>query len=497
MTTSIYWHDYEAWGANPRQDRASQFAGVRTDPELNEIDAPLMIYCQPPADRLPHPKACLITGITPQYARLHGVPEAEFIRLIHEQFSRPQTCVAGYNSIRFDDELSRQLLYRNFYDPYEREWKNGNSRWDIIDMVRLCYAVRPDGLNWPRHDDGSPAFKLELLSKHNDLLHAEAHDALSDVRATIGLAKKIKQAQPKLYDFVFDLRSKHRVHALINLQKQTPLLHISAMYPAKNACAAVVMPLAGHPLESNGILVFDLAVDPGPWLGMSAEQLQQRLFVAQNDLLPGETRLPVSIVYSNRCPVIAPLSVLDEVRQQELGIDLSSARRHWDKIRNNVHFVPALVQAFRNKSGEAAAGRLPDSDPDRMLYSGGFFPDADKRVMARLRQMSGSDLASQFDSLCTTMRDSRLPEMLFRYRARNFSSTLSADELARWKLFCVERCLNSRSAQSEEPSDMLNLASCRIIIARERELNTDTRSQQLLDELELWLQSLQDWAAID
>ncbi|MDO8909172.1 MAG: exodeoxyribonuclease I [Pseudohongiella sp.] len=494
MTTSIYWHDYEAWGADPRQDRASQFAGVRTDPDLNEIDAPLMIYCQSPVDRLPHPKACLITGITPQYAQSHGLPEAEFVRLIHDQFSKPQTCVAGYNNIRFDDELSRQLLYRNFYDPYEREWKNGNSRWDIIDMVRLCHAVRPEGINWPRLDDGSPVFRLELLSRSNNLVHADAHDALSDVRATIALAKMVKEAQPKLYDFVFDLRSKHRVHALINLQEQKPLLHISAIYPAKNSCVALVMPLAAHPLESNGVLMFNLGIDPSPWLDMSAEQLQQRLFVAQTDLPEGESRLPVNVLHSNRCPVIAPLSVLDVEKQQSLGIDTAKARRHWELIRSNKNFVQSLVLAYRNKTGTRENG----TDPDNMLYGGGFFADADKRLMTQLRQMSGSELAGQFDNLCAQGRDPRLPEMLFRYRARNFPATLSAEELQRWKLFCIQQCLNSGEdcgVTSIKPSQ-LNLPGCRLLIKQERELNPDASSQHILDELEQWLQTLQQWSGV-
>jgi exodeoxyribonuclease-1 len=499
MAPSIYWHDYEAWGVDPRQDRASQFAGVRTDPELNEIDAPLMIYCQPPVDRLPHPKACLITGITPQYAQTHGLPEVEFIRQIHEQLSRHQTCVAGYNNIRFDDELSRQLLYRNFYDPYEREWKNGNSRWDIIDMVRLCHAVRPEGINWPRLDDGSPVFRLELLSKSNDLMHADAHDALSDVRATIALAKKVKQAQPKLYDFVFDLRSKHRVHALINLQEQKPLLHISAIYPAKNSCIALVMPLAAHPLEANGILMFDLSIDPSPWLAMSAEQLQQRIFLAHKDLPEGESRLPVNIVHSNRCPVIAPVSVLDAQRQQSLGIDMIKAGQHRDLIKSNAGFVQALVLAYRNKAVSAAKADTADSaaDPDTMLYGGGFFSDADKRLMSQLRQMSASELASSFDQLCAQMRDARMPEMLFRYRARNFPSTLSADELQRWKLFCIKRCLNTDAGvgASDSKQRSLNLATCRAQLKHERALNPEAHKQQILDELDQWLLLLQQWSS--
>lgn len=495
MAGSIYWHDYEAWGADPRQDRASQFAGIRTDLELNDIGEPLMIYCQPPRDRLPHPRACLITGITPQYAQAQGLPEAEFVRLIHQQFTVPQTCVAGYNSIRFDDELSRQLLYRNFHDPYKREWKNGNSRWDIIDMLRLCHAVRPQGINWPTQEDGYPVFRLERLSEANGLQHAHAHDALSDVRATIALARMVRQAQPKLYDFVFDLRAKQRVQALVDLKQRKPLLHVSALYSARNACVAVVMPLAAHPLENNGVLMFDLSVDPTPWLHMNAEQLQQRLFSAQKHLPEGENRLPVSVVHSNRCPALAPLSVLDADSRLRLRLDSSSLQRHWEMLRSNESFIQALVQACRDKAeGRASMTAEEPADPDLMLYRGGFFSDADRRLMVQLRQMSASELAQNFEALCARMHDARLPEMLFRYRARNFPSTLSELEQQRWKQFCIARCLNQQAAQDDAQS---NLASCRQQIQQERELSPDARSQAILDELEHWLLMLESWAAGD
>src|SRR5690606_22124338 len=142
---------------------------------------PLVIYCQPTEDMLPQPEACLITGITPQKAKSEGIREVEFIRLIHEQFSKPDTCVAGYNSIRFDDEVTRNTLYRNFFDPYAREWQNGCSRWDLIDVMRLAYALRPDGIQWPTREDGLPSFRLEDLTRANGVEHEAAHDAMSDV----------------------------------------------------------------------------------------------------------------------------------------------------------------------------------------------------------------------------------------------------------------------------------------------------------------------------
>lgn len=491
MTNSIYWHDYEAWGADPRQDRASQFAGVRTDLELNEIGEPLTLYCQPSPERLPHPRACLITGITPRHAHTHGVPEAEFVRRIHEQFSQPGTCVAGYNSIRFDDELSRQLFYRNFYDPYEREWKHGNSRWDIIDMLRLCHAVRPDGVQWVTQDDGAPVFRLELLTRANGLLHDAAHDALSDVRATIAMARLVRQAQPRLFQFVFELRSKQRVQAMIDLRTQKPLLHVSALYAASRYCIAPVMPLALHPQESNGVLLYDLAQDPRPWLGMDSERLQYYLFTAKRDLLEGEQRLPVMVMHSNRCPVLAPLSVLDERQAVIPGLDRQAVRQHWQWLRDNPGFVQALVQAFNRQQKQL----IDSDDPDRQLYSGGFFSDADRRLMTEIRRMGATELAQAHERLVSAMHDQRLPEMLFRYRARNFPHTLSPAEHSRWKQWCRHNWLTPvlDTEHARRDATALDIASCRELIRQERLDPANAAKTGILDDLEQWLSSLEQW----
>ncbi|MEQ9568390.1 MAG: exodeoxyribonuclease I, partial [Pseudomonadales bacterium] len=251
MSGTIYWHDYETFGANPSVDRPSQFAGIRTNTDLEIVGDPLMIYCKPVADMLPSVDACLITGITPQLADDKGLPEPEFIRRIHSEFIRPQTCGAGYNSLRFDDEVTRYTLYRNFYDPYAREWQNGNSRWDIIDMVRLAYALRPESLVWPERETGVPSFKLELLSEANKLEHESAHDALSDVLATIGLARLIKEREPGLFDYCWNARKKTEVSKKIDLRAHKPLVHVSSKIPASQGCTTIVMPLVMHPANKN------------------------------------------------------------------------------------------------------------------------------------------------------------------------------------------------------------------------------------------------------
>ena len=335
---SFLWHDYETFGADPRRDRPAQFAALRTDADLNEIGDPIELYCKPADDYLPHPSACLITGITPQKAQRRGLPEAEFARQVQSAMSEPGTCVAGYNSLRFDDEVSRHLFYRNLLDPYAREWQNGNSRWDLIDVVRAFYALRPESIEWPLREDGAPSFKLEHLTAANGIAHEGAHDAVADVRATIALARLLKARNPKLFDYLLGLRGKRAVAKQLDLPSAKPLLHISRRYPASRGCSALVMPLAEHPTNPNGVIVYDLSVDPGDLLALSAEQIRERVFVSQQDLSEGEARIPLKVIHINRCPVIFPAKVLKDVEGEQkgeygaivarLGIDIAPCRGH-------------------------------------------------------------------------------------------------------------------------------------------------------------------------
>lgn len=433
---TFYWHDYETFGTDPRRDRPVQFAGIRTDFDFNIVDDPLVVYCKPTLDCLPHPEACLITGITPQLAEQKGVCEAEFIRLIHQQLAKPNTCTLGYNSLRFDDEVTRNCLYRNFYDPYAREWQNGNSRWDLIDVVRAARALRPDGIIWPVNEEGGPSFRLDQLTLANNIAHDAAHDALSDVYATLAITKLVKQAQPRLYQFLLQHRVKAEVLNLLRFGSYKPLVHISGKYPAVKNCLAVVLPVCKHPTNPNGIVVYDLSVDPEPMLSLSVEEIQRRIFTATAELPEGVARVPLKTVHINKCPVLAPVSVIRPVDVQRLEIDLALCDVNINKIRGAVGLAEKLAAVF---SGHVYVEQ--DSDPDLEIYSGGFFSGNDKNQMTRIRGMSPELLAKSLFKFT----DSRLPEMLFRYRARNYPETLDADELQRWNCFCVERITGQQS----------------------------------------------------
>lgn len=432
MTSSIFWYDYETTGINPRNDRALQMAGIRTDAELNEIAAPVNLYCQPSDDILPHPAACLITGITPQRLVDHGLSEADFMTRVHAELSAPGTCGAGYNTLRFDDEVTRYSLYRNFFDPYAREWQGGNSRWDLIDVVRTAYALRPEGIVWPE-EEGRVTLKLERLTAANGIDHGQAHDALSDVRATIALARLIRDKQPKLYDYLFQLRSKQRVQEQIRLLQ--PLVHISGRFSAARSYLGVVLPLAWHPQNRNALIVCDLHLDATPLFDQNADTLRQRLYTRREDMVEGELPVPLKLLHINRCPVIAPLSVLRPQDQQRLQLDMAHYQRAAQRLTEGQELWRDKLKAVY-----AREDFTPSEDPEQQLYDG-FLGDRDRRLCDQVRMADPEQLARDewpFD-------DERLPELLFRYRARNFAETLTLEEQQRWYGFCQARLSNAES----------------------------------------------------
>ena len=432
---TFLWHDYETFGVNPRRDRPAQFAGIRTDAELNEIGEPLMLYCKPAADYLPDPESCLLTGITPQLCLERGVAEHEFAARIESVLAQPGTIGVGYNTIRFDDEVTRHLFWRNLMDPYAREWQNECGRWDLLDVVRMAYALRPEGIVWPRKPDERfpddpkatrPSFKLEDLARANGLIHEAAHDALSDVRATIALARLIRQAQPKLFDFALSLHKKERVAAELGLptspQTAQPFLHISGMFPPERGCLAVMWPLATHPTNKNELLAWDLAQDPGELPMLDVATLRQRLFSRSADLPEGVQRLPIKSVHLNKSPmVVRKLATLTPEMAAKWGVDIDAALRNAEKAAGLPDMSAIWPEVFQRPK-EAA----PDVDED--LY-GGFIGNADRRRLNQLRALSPAELAHSR----TGFDDERLEELVFRYRARNFPETLSPEDAERWE----------------------------------------------------------------
>jgi exodeoxyribonuclease-1 len=481
--TTFYWHDYETFGIVPRRDRPVQFAGLRTDADLNEIGEPLMLYCQPAPDTLPDPESVLLTGILPQHALQHGVPEHEFARRIEAELARDGSIGVGYNSIRFDDEVTRFLFWRNLIDPYAREWQNGCSRWDLLDVVRACWALRPDGIEWPRHAEGAqagrPSFKLEHLTLANGLAHEAAHDALSDVRATIAMARLVKTLKPQLWDFCLKLRKKDAVAA--EMGQGRAFLHLSGMYPVERGCLAVVWPLGPHPTNKNEVIVWDLAHDPRELLGLDAETVRRRLYTRQDELPEGETRLPIKTIHINKSPIVIgnPRTALPVAERWQL--DLAGAEAN---ARHAQALGSSLDALWRQVYSRPAGGVPVDVDED--LY-GGFIGNDDRRTLQRLRELSPAALAAKrpaFD-------DARLEELLFRYRARNFGDTLSEAEQARWQQHRSDRLLHGSGGALTLPAFFERIDT----LAEAAAERDDERAQGLLEALYDYAESIAPDAA--
>ena len=431
MAFTFYWHDYETFGVDPRADRPAQFAGLRTDADLNPAGEPLELWCRLSPDYLPNPVACGLTGIGPDAVQRLGLCERDFIRAVHQEMAFPETCSVGYNSLRFDDELTRCTLFRNLIDPYGREWQNGNSRWDLLDVMRLARAFRPEGMVWPDGEDGSPSFRLELLTAANGIAHAQAHTALADVRATIALARKLKEAQPRLWEFALKARNKHWVRTQVDPAHPQALIHVSGMFKAAQGAFSLVWPLGDQAGRPNEVVVWDLRHDFEPFLDLDPEALRQRIFLGAEELArQGLARLPVKTLHTNRCPmVVRDLRLLTPAVAERYQVDLAAAQALGARLEGQA--------GFRGRVVAACASSYPAScpDPDFSIYGGGFFSAQDRTWMDRIGRTPPGELAA----LRPAFLDSRLGELFFRYRARNWPESLTGPERTRWEAHCQGR----------------------------------------------------------
>jgi exodeoxyribonuclease I len=433
---TLLWHDYETFGADPSLDYPAQFAAVRTDLNFRPLGEPISLFCQPPPDYLPHPVACLITGITPQYCHQHGLPENEFAARVHGELAAANTTAIGYNSMRFDEEFTRQLLWRNFYPAYAREHQHGNARFDMIDVFRMAFALRPGGVHWPSVD-GKASFKLDVLAPANGVLPERAHDALSDVETLIALSAKLRAAQPRLWDYAFGLRRKLAVQAMIDFTDDEPLVHVSQRFGAERGCLALWLPICAHPAHGNEIIGVDLAGTIEPLLQLRSDEIAERLFVRQVDLPEGESRVLIKTLHLNRAPMLAKLATLRGADLRTVKLDASSDHpleiqlERAKDLRADSSLANKIREVYAVQSVDRSAARLA---ADSGLYAG-FLSDADSNLLARVRAAE----PSAFTTLAERFQDPRIAQLLWRYQARNYPQSLSAPQRQRWQQECAKR----------------------------------------------------------
>lgn len=466
MAKTFFFYDLETSGLNARDDRIMQFAGIRTDMDLNPVGEPYNVLVKLNDDTLPSPEALMVTGITPQQTQADGYTEAEFARLLMEEIFTPDTIASGFNSVRFDDEFVRHLLWRNFYDPYEWSWKDGRSRWDLLDVTRMTRALRPEGIEWPVVD-GKAVNKLELLTKLNGIDHFKAHDALSDVEALIAVTGLIKDKQPQLYEYLLKMRDKNEIKKLVNLDVKQPFVYVSGRYDSEFNKATVAFPLASS--KNGNVVVYDLRYDPTPFLDMSAGELKNKLYATweqrQED---GFLKIPVKELQYNKVPAIAPLGVLEQSDGwKKVDLTLEIVEKHKAILLSNPAFAENMRSVF-----EARPEFKKATDPEAQLYDG-FVQDRDRLRIETVRNADARQLADFHPEFI----DDRLAPLLLHYKARNYPQSLSQDESRTWEMW------RANHIAAKLPGFMQTLHK---IAATEQ----DENKHFILQELQLWAESI-------
>lgn len=480
MQKTFYFYDLETSGLNSRLDRIMQFAGQRTDTNFQPLGDPDNILVELPEDTLPSPGAIMVTGITPQMTRADGISEREFCQFFIEQVATPGTTIMGYNSVRFDDEFMRNTLWRNFYDPYEWQWKEGRSRWDLLDVVRMTRALRPEGIEWPFTEDGRSTNRLELITKLNHISHEHAHDALADVIALIEVTKLIHEKQPQLFDFLYNMRGKRDVAELVNLERPQPFVYASGRYSSDHEKTTVAYPIA--PAENGNILVYDLRYNLDELLAQEAAGKASKTPRDKNrsyrDLEPWEKQFfpIVKKLQYNHCPAVAPLGVLEkEDGWQKIGLTKEQIEQNLASLRRHREFIERMAKVKRPD--------FPAScDVESALYDG-FLDDQDRLLCMTVRNNGAEDLADYHPPF----HDERLPDLLLHYKAKNYPSSLAEEEVAKWEEYRLKRLQKQAEPFLKELGRIQGMLS--------KDITFGSRSVEdcayLAEELLLWYESLQ------
>lgn len=473
MAAGFFFYDLETSGLAAATSRIMQFAGQRTDLALQPVGEPVNVLIKMSDDTLPDPDAVLVTGITPQQTVAEGLTEAEFLRFFTDEVATPGTIFAGYNTVRFDDEFMRYLHYRNFYDPYEWQWQDQRSRWDLLDVVRMTRALRPEGIEWAFDAKGNPTNRLELLTALNKLEHEHAHDALSDVWATIAVAQLIRTKHRKLFDFLLTLRDKRKAAELAGGGQ--PFVYTSGRYPSEFEKTTVAYTVCGHPAR-QGAFVYDLRHDPAAYQAMTPEQLAEKWRWKKD---AEEPRLPVKTLQYNKCPAIAPLSVLDAASQARLKLDMVRIKKHLQTLQAMPDFAERLCRAWEVLETKQQTSLVSTSqDADTQLYQG-FFGNQDKQAMRLVRAAAPDEVAE----LAPHLSDQRLQALLPLYKARNYPKTLTGEDREQWERFRAQK-LAAGGQQSRLAKYFGRLQD---IAARG---NLTSHQEYLLEELKLWAESI-------
>lgn len=426
---SFLFYDYETFGVHTALDKVAQFSSIRTDLSFNIIHKKKNFFCIPPIDYLPDPNAILITKILPQDTYLNGMNEYFFAHKIHNIFIKSNTCIVGFNNLNFDNLVTRNIFYRNCFDPYEWSWKNGNSSWDILNILRAFYIFFPKNIFWPKNPEGHVSFKLSDFTKINNISHLNVHDSFSDVLATVKVAKLLCFYNKKFFFKLYCFSQKNNIKNFIRKNSTKPFFYLSSIFGAKRNNISCMMYLNDHPTNNNLLLLFDLQVDVKKIFLLYRQSNKFKCTI--KDLLSAG----IKIIYLNKSPMFFKYSSISEKECQRLKLDYIRFQKSFFLLFQHKYIKKWILSIFLNSTNRYP---LVSDNIDLMLYHN-FFNDKDKLLLNILHQESPKN----WNIRNIKFLDARLYKIIFRLRARNFPDSLSLLEKKKWKKHC-KKIINSK-----------------------------------------------------
>ena len=363
MAETFLFYDIETTGLSRAFDQIIEFAAIRTDDGLTEIDRfTATIRLRP--DVIPSPAAMLVNRLSLADC-LSGRSEYDALREIHAQLNRPGTVSIGYNSIGFDDEFLRFAFHRNLLPPYTHQFANGCRRMDLFPMTLMYWLYRRDLIDWPELN-GTPSLKLEDIGAANHLFSGPSHQALADVEAALRLARLLFK-ETRMWQYLDGC-----------FRKEIDARRIEELPVAFSSAAGehrLALLMAG---EIGTRQRFQAPVIA---LGRSVPYPKQSLWL----------RLDRPALRTCRTDTISESTWVFRKRAGEPGILLPPAARYMEalepdrreEMERNLAWIrsqPALFEAVAGHHCRFRYPFIPGLDPDASLYQTGFWSRADEAL---------------------------------------------------------------------------------------------------------------------
>ncbi|VFP86245.1 Exodeoxyribonuclease I [Buchnera aphidicola (Cinara pseudotaxifoliae)] len=420
---NFIFYDYETFGKNVSVDRIAQFCSIEVDSEFKKFSKKKIFFCYPPIDYLPDPESILITKILPQYTHKYGINEYFFAKKIYKIFSQKNICIVGYNNINFDNLITRNLFYRNLFDPYEWSWKNGNFTWDIINILRAFYIFHPNTMIWPSDVNGIVSFKLFDITKINKIKHFNTHDAYSDVLATFLVAKYLYEKNKCFFLFLYKISHKKYILSFIYKNHNKPFFYLSSYFGSKNRNLGCVMIIGSHPNYKNTFIVIDLSVCLKKIFYLYSS-IEYHKITIKNLFDCG-----IKIIYLNKSPLLFSYSSLSQYDCNRVQINYTLCQKNFFLLQNNIHIKNWIISFFT-----CTVPKKIVLDVDLMLYKN-FFSSKDKSLFVLLHKRCPLKWINWYPKFI----DNRIREIFFRIKARNFLYLLNNREKKSWKKHCKNK----------------------------------------------------------